>query len=312
MKRVGIIGSGNVGTNTAFFLAENRVGAVTLVDIKEGVPKGKALDLMEAGPLRGYDTVIEGSSSMDSIAGCDAVVIAAGRVRKFGERRIDLYLENAETVKAICHQIKRLTPDAVVINLVEPVDSLTLLAQVTLGFERHRVLGVGGLLSSTRLRYLVSDALAISPREVTAMIVGPHRSSMVVLKDTVRVSGIPAATLLGEERLDALIEEVRSAGDTILQMAQWSTAFYAPSAAACGLIEAVVRDTHAVLPVSMRLDGEYGLKDLSVGVAAQIGLRGVEKILTVKMNDRERQDFDSACSELRELITQAKTLQAVS
>jgi malate dehydrogenase len=312
MKRVGIIGSGNVGTNTAFFLAENRVCAVTLVDIKDGVPKGKALDLMEAGPLRGYDTVIDGSSSIDSIAGCDAVVIAAGRVRKLGEHRMDLYRDNAATVKAICQEIRRLTPDAVVINMVEPVDSLTLLAQVTLGFERHRVLGVGGLLSSTRLRYLVSDALAISPREVTALIVGPHRRSMVVLKDTVRVSGIPAATLLGEERLDALIEEVRNAGDTILQMAQWSTAFYAPSAAGCALIEAVVRDTHAVLPVSMRLDGEYGLKDLSVGVPAQIGLQGVEKILSVRMNERERQAFEGACGELRELITQAETLQAVS
>jgi malate dehydrogenase len=273
---------------------------------------GKALDLMQAGPLRGYDTTIEGSNGVESIVGSDVVVIAAGRVRKPGEHRIDLYLNNSQTVKAICADIQRLAPQAVVINMVEPVDSLTLLAQKTLGFERQRVLGVGGLLSATRLRYLVSHALATSPREVTGLIVGPHRSTMVVLRDTVRVSGIPAAKLIGEDRLDAIIEEVRNAGDTILQMAQWSTAFYAPSAAACGLIEAVARDTHAILPVSVRLEGEYGISGLCVGVPAQVGAGGVERILEVRMSEKERQAFDSACAELRSAIQQAESRQTAS
>jgi malate dehydrogenase len=299
MKRVGIIGGGNVGTNTAFFLAENGIASATLVDIKPGVPQGKSLDLMEAGPLRGYKTSVVGSNDIESIRGCDVVVIAAGRVRKPGERRVDLFRDNSRPLGAMCAAIRRLTPDAVVVNLVEPVDWLTLLVHETLGFERTRVLGVGGLLTATRLRHMVSDALKVSPREVTALVVGPHRSNMVILRDTVRVSGIPAAKLLGEPALDAIIDQVRSAGDTILQMAQWSTAYYAPSAAACGLIEAIVDDTHAILPVSVRLDGEYGIDGLCVGVPAQIGAKGVEKILEVRLNAGEQAAFQAACAELR-------------
>ncbi len=312
MKRVSIIGGGNVGGNTAFFLAENRTASVTLVDVKEGAPAGKALDMMEAGPLRGYDTDIQGSNDIASIAGSDVVVIAAGRVRRPGEQRIDLYLENSVTVKAICEDVRRQAPDAVVINLVEPVDSITLLAQEALGFDRFRVLGVGGLLSSTRIRYLVSHELAISPREITALVIGPHRRNMVVLKDTIRVSGIPAVSLLGDERLDAIVEETRHAGDTILQLSQWSTSFYAPSAAAQTLIDAVVRDTHAILPVSLRLSGEYGVSDLCVGVPAQVGQKGVERILEVNLTDAERRGFVQAVGELRAAIAQAKRQQSAS
>jgi len=302
MKRVSIIGGGNVGTNTAFFLAENGTASVTLLDVKEGVPIGKALDLMEAGPLRGYDTMIEGSNDIESIAGSDIVLVAAGRVRHPGERRGDLYKDNAATVRGICQDIKRLTPDAVVVNVVEPVDALTLLIQEELGFARERVLGVGGLLSSTRIRYLVSAALGISPREVTAQIIGPHRQSMVVLQDSIRVSGIPAVLLLGRERLAEIIEEAREAGDTILEMAQSSTSFYAPSAATVALIEAVARDTHAILPVSVRLEGEYGVQGLCVGVPAMIGKDGVEKIFEVRLSDDEQRSFAAAIDELKAAI----------
>jgi malate dehydrogenase len=304
MKRVSIIGGGNVGTNTAFFLAENGTAPVTLVDIKEGVPVGKALDLMEAGPLRGYDTMIEGTNDVERIAGSDVVLIAAGRVRQPGERRGDLYKDNADNVREICGHIKRLAPGAVVVNVVEPVDALTLLIQEELGLDRHRVLGVGGLLSSTRIRYLVSTALQISPREATALIIGPHRRSMVVLRDSIRVSGIPAETLLGRERLDEIIEDARGAGDAILEMAQHSTSYYAPSAAAVTLIEAVVRNTHAILPVSLRLEGEYGVKGLCVGVPAMIGQDGVEKIIEVRLTDDEKRAFAAAIDELKAAIAQ--------
>lgn len=304
MKRVAIIGGGNVGTNTAFFLAENGTASVTLVDVKEGVPTGKALDLMEAGPLRGYDTGIHGTNDVEKIAGSDVVLVAAGRVRRPGEDRSDLYKDNAATVRAICADIKRLTPGAVVVNVVEPIDSLTLLIHEELGGDRRRVLGVGGLLSSTRIRYLVSSALGVSPREVTALIVGPHRQSMVVLQDSIRVSGIPAAQLLGEERLAAIVEEARGAGDAILQMAQHSTAYYAPSAAVCALVEAVVRDTHAILPVSVRLEGEYGVAGLCVGVPAQIGAAGAERILEVRMRDGEARAFRAAVDEFKAVLAQ--------
>jgi malate dehydrogenase len=299
MKRVSIVGSGNVGANSAFFIAENGTASVTLVDVKEGLSTGKALDLSEAGPIRRYDTEIHGYSEIDKICDSDIVVIAAGRVRAPDQSRDALFRDNAPLVERICEDIKSLAPDAVVLNVVEPVDMITLLAQKALEFERTRVLGIGGLLSSTRLRFLVSQALGVSPREVTGMVVGPHRPSMVVLRNTVRVSGIPAEKLLSAERFDRIVGEVRKAGDTILQMAQRSTSYYAPSAAVAALARAIARDTKTILPVSMRLQGEYGLNDIAVSVPARIGARGVDRIITVDMSAEEKKEFLSAAEELR-------------
>ena len=300
MKQVSIVGGGNVGTNTAFFIAENRTAPVTLVDIKEGVTTGKALDLMEAGPLRGYDTHIRGSDTIDAIAGSDIVVFACGRVRHPGEHRVDLFQDNAKTIGHVCHDVKRLAPNAVVVNVVEPIDLLTRLAQSTLGFEPQRVLGVGGLLTSTRLRYLVSQELNVSPREVTAVVVGPHHDSMVFVKDSIRVSGVPVSNLMDEATLDTLIDQARNAGDTILEMAQRSTSYYGPSAAAAALIEAIARDTHATMPVSTVCQGHYGVQDLSIGVLARIGSCGVEKILEVRMSEAEQDAFRQAAIKLQE------------
>jgi malate dehydrogenase len=299
MKRISIIGSGNVGTNTAFFIAERRATDVLLVDIKEGVAAGKSLDLMEAGPVRDYVTAIRGSVRIDDIAGSDIVIIAAGRVRKPGERREDLYRDNAPNVRAIAQDIRRLAPDAVVINIVEPIDLLTLLIQETLGADRFKVIGVGGLLSSTRIRYLVSNALGVSPREVTGLIIGPHHPSMVFLRDTIRVSGIPAAALLSEPQLLQLIEDARNAGDTILQLAQRSTSFYASGAAAAALVDAIVCNTKALLPVSVRCEGEYGVQGLAIGVPAFVGEHGVARILQLKLSAADRDAFDRAAAALR-------------
>jgi malate dehydrogenase len=299
MKRISIIGSGNVGTNTAFFIAERRATDVLLVDIKDGVAAGKSLDLMEAGPVRDYVTAIRGSVRIDDIAGSDIVIIAAGRVRKPGERREDLYRDNAPNVRAISRDIRRLAPGAVVINIVEPIDLLTLLIQETLGADRFKVMGVGGLLSSTRIRYLVSKALGVSPREVTGLIIGPHHPSMVFLRDTIRVSGIPAAALLSEPQLLQLIEDARNAGDTILHLAQRSTSYYAPSAAAAMLVDAIVCNTKALLPVSVRCEGEYGVQGLAIGVPAFVGEHGVARILQLKLSAADRDAFDRAAAALK-------------
>jgi malate dehydrogenase len=299
MKRVSIIGSGNVGANSAFFIAENGTASATLVDTKEGLSVGKALDLSEAGPIRRYDTEIHGYDDVEKIRDSDIVVIAAGRVRAPDQSRDDLFRDNGPLVERICEDIKRLSPNAVVLNVVEPVDMITLLAQKALDFERTRVLGIGGLLSSTRLRFLVSQALAVSPREVTGMVIGPHRPSMVVLRNTVRVSGIPVEKLLSAEHFDDIVGEVRKAGDTILQMAQRSTSYYAPSAAVAALVSAIARDTKTILPVSMRLQGEYGLNDIAVSVPACIGARGVDRIISVEMSADEKKAFLSAANELQ-------------
>jgi malate dehydrogenase len=310
MKRVGIIGSGNVGANTAFFIAENRTASVTLVDAKEGLSVGKALDLSEAGPIRRYDTEICGYNDIQRIRDCDIVVIAAGRVRAPDQSRDDLYRDNAQLTTQICEDIKTLAPHSVVLNVAEPVDMITLLAQKTLGFERTRVLGIGGLLSSTRLRFLVSNVLGVSPREVTGMVIGPHRPCMVVLRDTVRISGIPAEKLLSREQFDAIVGEVRIAGDTILQMAQRSTSYYAPSAAVAALVEAIARDTKAILPVSIRLQGEYGLSDIAVSVPAMIGARGVDRVMQVEMSSDETKAFLNAADELRASLKRVSGIDA--
>jgi malate dehydrogenase len=254
---------------------------------------------MEAGPVRDYVTSIRGTVKIDDIADSDVVIITAGRVRKPGERREDLYRDNAPTVRAIAEDIRRLAPAAVVINQVEPIDLLTLLIQETLGADRMKVIGVGGLLTSTRIRYLVSNALGVSSREVTGLIIGPHHSSMVFLRDTIRVSGIPAAALLGEARLGELIEEARTAGDKILDLAQRSTSFYAPGAAAAMLVDAIVGNTRALLPVSVRCEGEYGITGLAIGVPAYIGEQGVTGILQLKLSDADREAFDKAAAELK-------------
>jgi malate dehydrogenase len=305
MKHVSIIGSGNVGANSAFFIAENHSASVTLVDIKDGLSAGKALDLSEAGPIRRYDAKIRGTNDIQAVRDSDIVIVAAGRVRKPNESREDLYQDNSRLVTGICRDIHRLAPDAVVINVVEPVDMITLLVQNVLGFDRRRVLGVGGLLSSTRLRYLVSSSLGVSPREVTGMVIGPHRPYMVILRDTVRVSGIPAQKLLTPGEFDAIVDEVRRAGDTILKMAQQSTAFYAPSAAVATLVEAIVRDTRAILPVSVRLQGEYGLSDIAVSVPARIGTRGVDHIVPLEMSAGEMEEFRNAADALRASLKNA-------
>jgi malate dehydrogenase len=308
MKQVAIIGSGNVGANSAFFIAENRTASVTLVDVREGLSVGKALDLLEAGPIRRYDTAIRGENDIDKIRGSDIVVIAAGRVRAPEQSRDDLYRDNASLIEKICDDIKRLAPEAVVINVVEPVDMITLLAQKALGFDRNRVLGIGGLLSSTRLRFGVSQALGVSPREVTGMVIGPHRPSMVVLRNTVRVSGIPAEKLLSKGQLDSIIEEVRKAGDTILHMAQRSTSYYAPSAAVAALVEAIARDTGTILPVSFVLRGEYGMKDIAVSVPARIGAKGVDRVISVEMSAEETRGLLNAAEELRSSLKRATGL----
>jgi malate dehydrogenase len=308
MKQISIIGSGNVGANCAFFIAENSIASVVLVDVKEGLSAGKALDISEAGPIRHYSTRTRGSDSIEEIRNSNVVVVAAGRVRKPGESREDLYRDNGPLIARICADIRTLAPDAVVINVIEPVDMTTLLAQLVLGFDRKRVLGVGGLLSSTRLRYLVSKALGVSPREVTGMVIGPHEPDMVVLRNTIRISGIPADKLLSQEQIEKIGEEVRKADETILYMAQRSTAFYAPSAAIAALADAVVRDTKAILPVSIRLEGEYGLSNIAVSVPARIGAGGVERIINIEMSAGEGKKLQDAAAALRAALEHAGDL----
>jgi malate dehydrogenase len=225
--------------------------------------------------------------------------MAAGRVHNPGESREELFRDNGKLVEQICDCIRTLAPDAIVINVVEPVDMTTSLAQRLLRFDRKRVLGVGGLLSSMRLRYLVSMTLGVSPRDVTGMVIGPHHTDMVILRNSVRVSGIPADKLLTSEQIDSIVSEVRKADDTILYMAQRSTAFYAPSAAIAALVDAIVCDANSVLPVCVCLDGEYDLKDIAISVPALIGGMGIAHVIPVSMSGMETEELAKAIGSLR-------------
>jgi len=289
MSRVSIIGSGNVGANAAFFIAEKGVTDVLLIDIKEGLSRGKALDIMEAAPIRRYRNTLVGSDSLADIEGSQMVVIAAGAIRSPGMRREDLYGENAPLIRALAPQVARLAPQSVVVVATEPVDSLTALFTLRSDMPRTRVLGLGGILDSMRLRALISRELDVSMEIVSAMVIGRHSDDMVCLPRYCSVSGVPLPLLLPPERIAAIVSETRSAGDLVVELAKRSSAYYAPSAAIAELADAVHMNLGRIFPVSLVLDGEYGIRDAALSVPAIIGEKGVTKILTPEVTREEKE-----------------------
>jgi malate dehydrogenase len=291
MKKVGIIGSGNVGVNSAFFIAEMAAAQVTLFDVKEGISEGKALDLMEAAPIRSYRTGIEGSSDIASIAGSHAVVIAAGLIRTPGHDRGEHFRENATIVRDICAQVVNLAPGALVVVATEPVDAMVKIVVDATGFDRGRVMGIGGLLDCTRMAHFVSDELKVSPRDVSAMVIGSHTRLMVPVPEYTRVNGIPISQLMSEEAVARIVTATREAGSVIIDLARRANAYYAPSAAIAQVVEAVCVDTHKVLSLSVFLEGEYGLRDVALSVPCRIGAAGVEEILEVELGEEVLEAF---------------------
>jgi len=285
MKKVGIIGSGNVGVNSAFFIAETAAADVTLVDIQEGVARGKALDLMEAAPIRQYRTSITGTSDLRAIAGSHAVVVAAGLIRTPGHDRGVHFKVNAAILRALGRKIMDLSPEAVVVIATEPVDAMVKVFLDETGSDRRRVLGIGGVLDCTRMAHFVAGELGVSPRDVTAMVIGSHTRSMVPVPEFTRVNGIPLGMLLSPEAIGRVVENTRLAGSVIIDLAQRANAYYAPSAAIAQVVEAVCIDTHRVLSVSVMLEGEYGIDGLALSVPCRIGAGGAEEILGIEFDD---------------------------
>ncbi len=299
MKQVSIIGSGNVGVNSAFFIAEMAAAQVTLFDIKEGISEGKALDLMEAAPIRCYRTGIAGSSDIASIAGSHAVVIAAGLIRTPGHDRGEHFRENASIVGEICGRIVSLAPEAVVIVATEPVDAMVKVVLDATGFHRRRVMGIGGLLDCTRMAHFVSDELDVSPRDVSAMVMGSHTRLMVPVPEYTRVNGIPISQLMSGETVAKIVSATREAGSVILDLAQRANAYYAPSAAIAQVVEAVCVDTHKVLSLSVMLDGEYGVGQVPLSVPCRVGAEGVEEILEVELDEEVLEAFRDSAEPVR-------------
>lgn len=303
MKRVAVIGSGNVGANAAFFIAEKGFADVTLTDILEGVSKGKALDIMEGAPIRAYRSRVRGADSQREIEGCDVVVLAAGAVRKPATKREDLFEQNSGTVKEASAIVARYAPGCSVVVVTEPVDLNTALFISESGMPRKRVLGVGGILGSTRLRYAVARDLGLSVENVQALVFGRHGEEMLAPARFTSVSGIPVLRLMNEERFQSLVREVKGAGDFIVEMAKRSSAYYAPSAAIAELADALCRDTRRVLSVSTLLAGEYGIEGAAMSVPAVVGERGILKFLLPALNRDENELLERSAEELKSLLS---------
>ena len=290
MARVSVIGSGNVGANAAFFIAEKGVSEVALYDLDQGQATGKALDMMEAAPLRNYRHSVIGLRSLDGIAASEVVVLAAGAVRSPGMQRSELIDINCTIARELGPEVARYAPDAVVVMTTEPVDCMTKAFIDASGLPRERVMGVGGLLDATRFSYAVARELDLSIDNVSSLVIGPHDDDMLILERYTRVSGIPLGELMEPESIEMLKQETRDAGGLLLEMAQRSSAYYAPSAAVAELVAAVIDDLHRILPVSILLSGEYDLHDVALSLPCVVGRHGVERVLLPRLNaDEHRQ-----------------------
>ena len=297
MEKIGIIGSGNVGANTAFFLAERSVADVVLFDIQDGLSKGKALDMMEVAPIRAYRSEISGTDSMDDVLDSGILIITAGAVRKPGMKREDLFEVNREVMKDLAARLSR--TDAVVIIVTEPVDLLTTTFIRESGLPAERVMGLGGVLDSSRLRFLIARELRVSMENVGAMVIGRHSDEMIPLPDYCCVSGIPVTSLIGSDRLNELFEETRRAGSLIVDMAQRANAYYGPSAVAADLAETIVKNNRKIVSVSTMFDGQYGIRGVSMSLPCVVGSSGIVRVLEPRLSDEQKETLDRSAETIR-------------
>jgi len=302
VPKLSVVGAGNVGASAALYLAEAEMGDVTLVDIVEGVARGKALDLLEAGPVRGYDTMIEGSGDMRSVAGSDLIIVTAGLPRKPGMSRADLLKANADIVRGIAQAIKEHAPKAFVITVTNPLDVMTYLMYRVTGFPRERVIGMAGVLDSARFRAFLSMEIGVSVEDIQAMVLGGHGDTMVPLLSNATVSGVPVSKFIKKERLAEIVQRTRDGGAEIVKLLQTGSAFYAPASSAVQMAEAILRDKKRLLPVCAHLEGEYGFRDIYLGVPCLLGSRGLEKIVELDLTSDERAALAKSAEDVRKGI----------
>jgi len=302
MPKIGVVGAGNVGASAALYAAEAELGDVVLVDILEGVAKGKALDLLEAGPVRHYDSLIEGSGDIRAIEGSDLIIVTAGLPRKPGMSRLDLLKANADIIRGVAEAIRDHAKNAFVILVTNPLDVMAYLTFRITGFPRERVLGMAGVLDSSRFRTFISQEIGVSVEEVHAMVLGGHGDTMVPLLRYSTVSGIPVENFIAKERLAEIVQRTRDGGAEIVKLLQTGSAFYAPAASAVQMAEAILRDKKRLLPVAAHLEGEYGLRDLFLGVPAILGSRGLERIVELELTGEEKAALAKSAEEVKKGI----------
>ncbi|MEK5163341.1 malate dehydrogenase [Paenibacillus sp. FSL R5-0527] len=307
-KKITVVGAGFTGATTAFMLAQKELGDVVLVDIPqlESPTKGKALDMLEAGPVQGVDSRIVGTSSYEDAAGSDIVIITAGIARKLGMSRDDLVNTNAAIVRSVCENVKNYCPDATVIVLSNPVDAMTYVAFQTLGFPKNRVIGQSGVLDTARYCTFIAAELNVSVEDVRGFVLGGHGDDMVPLVRYSSVGGIPIDTLLPPDRIEAIVQRTRAGGGEIVSLLGNGSAYYAPAASLVRMTEAILKDKKRILPVIALLEGEYGYDNLFMGVPVVLGGGGIEKVFELALTAEEKAALDQSAASVRSVIAVVK------
>lgn len=309
--KVTIVGAGNVGATCAQRLIEKNICDVVIVDILEGIPQGKALDLMEARPVELHDRKVIGSNDYTSTKGSDVVVITAGIARKPGMSRDDLLKTNAGIVGGVTTECIRYSPDSIIIVVSNPLDVMTYLAWLKSKFPPHRVFGMAGVLDSARMRFFISEALNVSCEDIQAMVLGGHGDQMVPMPRFSTVSGIPITELLSPQKINEINERTKNGGIEIVNYLKTGSAYYAPASSAATMVEAIVQDRKRIFPVAAYLNGQYGLKDVFVGVPVKLGQKGIEEIIELKLGAEELEALCKSTDAIRENIAKLNELALV-
>lgn len=308
-KKISVIGAGFVGSTCAHWAAAKELGDVVLLDVNEGAAKGKGLDLFEASPVEGFDSKITGTSNYKDTAGSDVIIITAGLPRKPGMSRDDLLATNAKIMKDVCTGLREYSPNAVAIVVSNPLDAMAFVAKETLGFPRERVLGMAGVLDGARFRSFIAEELSVSVKDVQAFVLGGHGDTMVPMPRHCSVGGVPLTEMLSKEKIDALVQRTRTGGAEIVNLLKTGSAYYAPAASAVQMAESILRDQKRILPCAAYLTGEYGVKDLFVGVLCKLGGKGLEKVVEVQLNDTEKAGLQNSIAAVKELVEALRKIQ---
>ena len=302
VHKITVIGAGNVGATAAQRAAEKELADVVLIDIIEGVPQGKALDLSEAKPVEKHDASIIGANDYAPAEGSDIVIITAGIPRKPGMSRDDLLATNAKIVKNVVQNVAKVAPNSILILVSNPLDAMCHVAMEASGFPRERVIGMAGVLDSARFRHFIAEELNVSVENTTAFVLGGHGDTMVPLPRYSTVAGIPITDLMPADRIEALVDRTRNGGAEIVGLLKTGSAFYAPASSAVEMAESILKDKKKILPCAVNLEGEYGYRDLFIGVPVKLGKKGVEKVIEIKLTDEEKAALDHSAGAVKELV----------
>jgi malate dehydrogenase len=301
-RKITVAGAGNVGATTAQRLAERDYADVVLVDIVEGLPQGKALDLNQAGPVVGYEPNMTGTNTYEETSGSDIVVITSGLPRKPGMSRDDLLAANKEIVESVTQEVSKRSPDSIIIAVTNPLDAMCHVALEASGFPRQRVVGMAGILDSARFRTFLAWELGVSVRDVTGFVLGGHGDTMVPVTSYTSVAGVPVTQKIDSMRLDEIVQRTRDGGAEVVKLLKAGSAYYAPAAAVAEMVDSILLDQKRVLPCAARCDGEYGIDRLFVGVPVKLGRDGVEEIIEIELSDEEKADLQKSAGAVRELV----------